>query len=182
MHFCASSRCFGDIKIKKIHPNSGSRARSAIFAITVTFDGKCQNLPMPPTHCCTSSCCFRDMTILFLYFQKVGKGHGVQFLQLHHSMAVSKSKNVYFCFYFRLGISCANNCNTHTHRHTHRHTHTDTHTDTHRQQRTSPWPEVNLADWPKNQPGIKFRHKLNHIFCEKFSSFEQVPEQQHHTG
>ena len=37
---------------------------------------------MSPTHFCASSYRFIDITI-----QKVGQGHGVQFLQLHHLMA-----------------------------------------------------------------------------------------------
>ena len=69
-----------------------------------SFDAKYKNLQMSPTNLCTSYFHFRDITILKFLPQKVGQGHGVQFSQLHHSMANVK---IYKCLpqIFALALS-----------------------------------------------------------------------------
>ena len=49
---------------------------------------------MYPTHFRASSYRFRDTIFFKIYIQKAGQGNGVQFLQLHHSMANVK---IYKC-------------------------------------------------------------------------------------
>ena len=61
---CASSYDFRDIQFLNIlSPESRSRSRSAIFAIT-PFDRKCQVLQMSLTNFCASSYRFRDLNSL----------------------------------------------------------------------------------------------------------------------
>ena len=69
------------------------------------FFGKFQNLEMSPTHFCATSYRFRDLKILNLDLQKVGKGHGVQFCR-HHSMSKVKiCKILSYIFALALTIS-----------------------------------------------------------------------------
>ena len=58
------------------------------------FDGKCQNKQMFPTHFCASSYRFRAIKCWMFYFQKVGHGNRVQFLQFDHSM---QNVTIYKC-------------------------------------------------------------------------------------
>ena len=69
------------------------------------FDGKCQNLQISSTHFCASAFCFRYITILNLYLEKVGQGHGVQLSQLCHSMAYVKIYKIY-CLHFLFSLRC----------------------------------------------------------------------------
>ena len=61
-------------------------SQSAMYSIA-TCDGKCQSLHIAPTHFGSISYRFRDVKMFIFYLQNVGQGHGVQFSQLHHSMA-----------------------------------------------------------------------------------------------
>ena len=94
VHFCASSRRFRAINELRIWPSkSKSMSRGIILAMT-PFHGKYQNLQKPPVHFCAISYRFRDIKMYLFNFKKVGQDHGVQFSQLHHSMAKVK---IYKC-------------------------------------------------------------------------------------
>ena len=75
------------------------------------FDGKCQNLPMSPTHFCAISYVSEKNDL-----QKVGQGHGVQFSQLLHLMAnikIYKFHLLYFLFSVRYDL-CSELSQTYT--------------------------------------------------------------------
>ena len=78
---------------------SRSRSCSTIFTMT-QFDGKCQNLQKIPVHFCANSYRFRGIEIKNKYLQKVGQGHGEQFLQLVHSMTNVKIYKRKFLLFF----------------------------------------------------------------------------------
>ena len=94
-HICARTYRFKDILISFLPWKSRSRSWSAIMTIT-SFDGKFQNLQISSTHFAL------DLTLsdrakpkfLMVDLQNLGQCHGVQFSQLHHSMA---SVKIYKC-------------------------------------------------------------------------------------
>ena len=74
------------IKVLNVWPSkSRSRSRTAISTIT-PFNGKCQNLQISHTNLFASSYHFKEFFWNFL-LSKSRSGHGVQFSQLHDSMA-----------------------------------------------------------------------------------------------
>ena len=67
----------------------------------MSFDGKYQILQMSSTHFCACSCHFRDREIKKCYLQKLGQDHGMQFSQVHHSMANFK---IYKCLPYTFAL------------------------------------------------------------------------------